>query len=286
MKAGLSVVAAFLAVAAHADPAAWHVSDSSGAQMWLLGSVHYLSERDYPLPAIVDELYSKADEIVMEIDLDDIDPLQIQTQFLSAAMLPDGKKLSDVVTSGTYAEADAAAGALGVDLSLLSGFKPWLAAVTLLDLGMSRIGYVPDRGIEQYILGKAVADGKPVRGLETLSAQIGIFDDLDDRAQEALLEQTVAELDSAEAPMQEMVDAWRNGRLDALTDSLMSDFDGFPGLYDALVASRNRNWITELEAMMSPSTSHLVVVGALHLVGEDSVIQLLESKGYRVTRVD
>ena len=86
--------------------------------------------------------------------------------------------------------------------------------------------------------------------------------------------------------MQELVEAWRDGSLDELADSLMSDFDGYPGLYDALVASRNRNWVTQLEALMSPSTSRLVVVGALHLVGKGSVIELLESKGYRVTRVD
>lgn len=271
---------------ARADPAAWQVENAAGGRLWLFGSVHYLREQDHPLPTVVDELYGMADAIVMELDMDDIDPLQIQTLFLNSAMIPGGKQLQDVIDNETYRAAQARAKALGVDLSLLSNFEPWLIAMTLLDLGMAQLGFRPELGIERYVQNRAAADGKSIHGLETLDMQISIFDALDEQAQESLLLQTLQELEDAETAMNELVGAWRDGRLDELSRSLMSEFDEFPGLYDRLVVERNSNWIAQIETLLNSRDSHLVVVGALHLVGADSVIELLKAEGYSVTPVD
>lgn len=274
---------ALLCSAASADPAAWVVSGDAGGEIWLFGSVHYLRAQDYPLPPIVDELYAKADEIVMELDMDDLDPALLQTQFLSAAMLPDGQTLSQVLEGGTYRLAEQRAGEYGMDLSLLKNFKPWLIAITLLDLGMGEMGFRPEHGIEQYLLGKALTDRKPIQGLESLQAQISIFDELDAPAQESLLLQTLQELEAPSVTMELTVGAWRDGRLDDLNQTLMRDFDGFPGLYDTLVVERNKNWLGQFDQLLNTSRNYLVVVGALHLVGENSVVEMLRSRGYRVS---
>jgi uncharacterized protein YbaP (TraB family) len=79
-----------------------------------------------------------------------------------------------------------------------------------------------------------------------------------------------------------MVGAWRAGSLDDLTQSLMSEFSDFPGLYDALVAKRNNAWVGEIERLLGQSANTLIVVGALHLVGQDSVIELLRARGHRI----
>src|SRR5690606_25467423 len=85
-------VAAFAGPAA-ADPPAWRVSDGAGRELWLLGPVHELRDEDYPLPPRVDALYARAGAIVMELDLDALDPAEVQTAFLSAALLPEGTTL-------------------------------------------------------------------------------------------------------------------------------------------------------------------------------------------------
>ena len=56
----LAILFFLLTPATWADPAAWHVRTDS-ADIWLLGSVHYLHEQDHPLPNIVDDLYRLAD---------------------------------------------------------------------------------------------------------------------------------------------------------------------------------------------------------------------------------
>jgi uncharacterized protein YbaP (TraB family) len=271
-----------LATNAWADPAVWRVSTSEDSELWLLGSVHYLREQDHPLPDVIERLYARADALVMEIDLDDLDPASIQTQFMLAALLPTSSQLSNVVDADVYRLAESTAGSLGLDIAALARVEPWLVALTLMDLGMTQLGYRSDQGLEQYLLERAQRDRKPIYGLETVTDQVRVFDGLTPAEQEALLEQTLFELDSAGREMDELLTAWRDGSLATLTDKLSASFEEFPGLYETLVIDRNRNWLPELERLAAQPGRHLVVVGALHLVGENSVVDLLRERGLSV----
>lgn len=271
---------------ASAGPAAWRLTGTNDNEIVLLGSVHYLRDEDYPLPAVIDQLYDRADALVMELDLDDIDPLQTQSAFLKAAMLPAGTSLPDVLDADIYALAQAQARALGIDSEMLQRFEPWLVAITMLDLGLSRLGFRADRGLEQRLLARARSDHKEVLGLETLEAQIAIFDRLTILEQQSLLEQTLNELTSADDAMSELVDAWRRGELEPLADTLMGEFADFPELYETLVVERNESWIAKLETLLADGGNYLVVVGALHLVGRHSVIDLLHERGFDVVPLD
>jgi hypothetical protein len=281
----LALLACLWAGGACADPAAWHVTGAGPGELWLLGSVHYLRAGDYPLPDVVDDLYARADAIVMELDLDDLDPAGSQSTLVGAALLPPGRTLADTLTDEVYAQTRERAAALGVDVGMLKQFQPWLVAITMLDLGMGRLGYDPEHGLEQYLLGKAAADDKEVLGLETLEAQIGVFSGLSAAEQQNLLKQTLTELDAAGGEMDALVAAWRDGRLEPLAATLTEEFESFPDLYATLVANRNRNWIAGLEGLLEDSSSYLVVVGALHLVGNENVVDLLRERGLQVSRV-
>jgi hypothetical protein len=284
-KLWLGVGALALHATATADPAVWRMTGERGSEVTLLGSMHVLRPSDYPLPAAVDELIERADVIVMELDLDDIDAATQQRVILGAATLPQGTVLANVVDGDVYRLVQQTAGELGIDLKLLERFEPWFLAVTLLDQGMRKFGYQAERGIEQHVLGEAQRTSKEIVGLETLEFQIGIFDALPPSQQQAMLEQTLAELDEAETALSAMVEAWREGELESLSAELLDDFDEFPGLYDTLVTKRNAAWVPKLERMLMDGQRHLVVVGALHLVGRDNVISMLSARGHDVERV-
>jgi len=283
----LALLGAVLPVAlAGAEPAAWRVTSASGGEITLLGSMHVLRPTDYPLPAAVDTLVERADLVVMEIDLDDVDAMAQQRTILQTAMLPQGTVLEDIVDAEVYRLVEQRLGELGVDIAQLERFEPWFLAITVLDLGMRQLGFQAERGVEQYVLGRAQAAGKEVLGLETLEFQIGLFDTLPHEQQQAMLEQTLAELDEGATALGEMVAAWRDGELESLSAELLEEFDGFPGLYEKLVTKRNSAWVPTLEQMLSDKRRHLVVVGALHLVGPGSVIEQLRSRGHAVERLE
>jgi hypothetical protein len=283
-RALLAALAIAVPAVAAADPAAWRMTGASG-EVTLLGSMHVLRPSDYPLPAAVDGLIERAELIVMEIDLDDVDAAAQQRVILQTAMLPQGTVIADVVDERVYRLLEQNATELGIELRLLERFEPWFLAVTLLDQGLRQWGFQAERGVEQYVVGRAKSAGKEIVGLETLEFQIGIFDSLSPQSQQAMLEQTLAEIDEAETALRELVAAWRDGELESLSAELLDDFAEFPGLHEALVAQRNRSWVPPLERMLADGRRHLVVVGALHLVGPDSVIELLRARGHDVERL-
>jgi uncharacterized protein YbaP (TraB family) len=255
----VAAAAALACTGAAADPAAWRIAGKNGGEVSLLGSMHVLRGSDYPLPPLVDDLYARADVLVMEVDLDDVEPKSMQSA--------------------------RSARTLGLDIALLERVEPWLVAITMLDLGMRRSGFEAERGLEQYLVRKAAGNRKEIVGLETIAQQVEIFDGLSPHDQQALLEQTLAELDEGETLMGELADAWRNGQLETLTKDLLGDFDDFPELYESLVTRRNAAWTDEIERMLGDGRRYLVVVGALHLVGSDSVILGLEARGHRAVRL-
>jgi uncharacterized protein YbaP (TraB family) len=47
---------------------------------------------------------------------------------------------------------------------------------------------------------------------------------------------------------------------------------------------RNRAWAARLVELLDDDDDYLVVVGALHLVGRDSVVDLLTKRGFAVVQ--
>ena len=275
-----------VSVSAQAEPAAWRVTGEDTGELLLLGSIHYLRQEDYPLPSNIDELYQQADTLVMELDLDDLDTLSVENLFVEAGTLPPGSSLQTVLTPAVYELAETRSAEFGLDLAFATRLEPWLVAITLMDLGMNALGFNASRGLEQHLLRRATSDGKQVLGLETLEDQIHVFDQLSIKEQEALLLQTLNEIDSADDAMDELLNAWRDGRVNALANELTANFEDFPILYRHLVIDRNERWLDPLRQLLETGERYLVVVGALHLVGDDSVIELLQHQGLSVIEIN
>ncbi|NNF50964.1 MAG: TraB/GumN family protein [Gammaproteobacteria bacterium] len=261
----------------------WRVSGHSNS-VYLLGSVHMLRESDFPLPGDIESAYTDAEALVMELDMDDLNPLAVQTLFFTRGTLPDDTTLAEVMGETRWREASAAASALGIDLSMLKRVKPWWAAITVVQLQLGKIGFNPELGLEGYFTQRAGADGKPIEGLETAAFQIGLFDSMDEERQVEMLMKALDDAQALEQEMDKLLRAWRSGDTNTLATIQSESFADFPALYDALIHRRNRDWITALSRLLDDERDYLVVVGALHLVGKDGVPAGLADMGYKVVR--
>jgi uncharacterized protein YbaP (TraB family) len=161
-------------------------------------------------------------------------------------------------------------------------FKPWFCALTLGVMEIQRLGFDPAYGIDTHFHNKAKSDGKEIMGLESPEYQIDLFATMDDKDQEALLRQTLEELEVVGAMATEMVEAWKNGDVNKLDAIMKLSFKDYPDMYDRFVVTRNRNWVSIIDALAGQNKNVLVVVGAAHLVGKDSVLNLLKAKGYKI----
>ena len=80
--------------------------------------------------------------------------------------------------------------------------------------------------------------------------------------------------------------AWRKGdNRELIKVALAPWLADFPELYQSLLVKRNTAWLPQLEAMLASPEVEYVLVGALHLVGKDGVINMLESRGYQVEQL-
>ncbi len=261
----------------------WHVQGRSNV-VYLLGSIHVLRERDYPLPAAVMDAYSKAQVLVLEINLDDMESPEIQAEMMAAAAGPDGKTLHDVLGAARYARAAELAKEVGFDLDNFDQFAPWFAAETISQLQLMELGFSPTSGIDVYLASQARADRKDLGALETAHEQIALFESLDAQRQADYLVASLEESKNLPREVDRMVSAWRTGDAAWFGNQLERELGSDPRLYSAMLSSRNRRWVPKIEGFLNERKNYLVVVGAGHLAGPDSVIQLLRKDGYTVVQ--
>lgn len=249
--------------------------------VYLLGSVHFLNAAEQ-LPSVLEDAYQDAEVLLMEIDMDDLDPVETQQITMELGLQPAGKSLQQQLGQPTYAKLETRAREVGVDPGVLNRFKPWFAGMTLMQLQLMKMGLAPTAGVEQRFTARATADKKPIHGLETLREQLGMLAGLPEKQQREFLLYSIEDADRMEAEIDDLLSAWRRGDTKALSQLLAEGFDRYPDLYRPLTTDRNRRWLAQVEGLLDDREDYLVVVGTLHLVGKDSLIDLLEGKGHRV----
>lgn len=275
-----------IAAVAGGHPVTMWVANGEHNRVYLLGSVHLLRAGDHPLPRAIEAAYAEAEALVMELDMDDIDPVAVQATTNRLGLLDDGRTLADALGESRYRAAEAAAQALELPLELLARAEPWFAAVTIEQLILLRIGFNPQYGIEMHMAARAGRDGKPIIGLETVEEQLGMLDGLSAEAQGELLLQTLDEGSDAAAYMERLIAAWRRGDVGFLEEMLLEEFRPNRELYEALVVRRNRAWVDHLVGLLDDEEDYLVIVGALHLIGEDGLPRLLSERGIETRQMN
>ena len=148
-----------------------------------------------------------------------------------------------------------------------------------------RIGFNPVLGVEMTISQRAIGDGKPVEGLETVDEQLAFLDGLPLDVQREMLLQTLAQGATLRESVDDLVLAWRHGDIAALEAGLLDSMGEQEELLAALVTERNRRGADTIETWLDDDQDYLVVVGALHLVGDEGVPALLDRAGFGIQQL-
>ncbi|HMH89168.1 MAG TPA: TraB/GumN family protein [Steroidobacteraceae bacterium] len=283
---GLALSCVAVSAAVRADTALHALWELHGKHntVYILGSIHVLRPTDYPLAPAVLNAYSHAKSILMEVNLQEIDPQRMQIELLGSARLPEGKTLPSIMGTQRYERAGVLAREVGVDISIFDAFAPWFVAEAISQLQLQQLGFQPKSGVEMFFLEHARSDGKPVAGLETVHDQIALFDALSMDEQADYLVSSLEEAHDLPKEVDAMVHAWQRGDTVWFADQLKSELGRNPGLYQNVLVARNRKWVPKIEALLNDDKDYLVIVGTGHLVGRGSVIELLGKDGIVATQ--
>lgn len=269
-----------LPLTALAEPAFYRVSKGD-EQHWLMGSIHAGKPTLYPLPEPVERAWQQSRALVMEVDMNSISQEQWQGM-ASLTQLNDGKSLREYLPAELYQRTLMAGARYGLDEATLSPLRPWFAAITLTQAAMAKTGFDSQLGIDQHFAGLAAKEGKPVVGFETLLEQLGYLASVGDN-QTLMLASTLDELPMLENAFTAVMKAWQQGD-EATLINLLKEEMAPPALQSwmeqTLLAERNHNWLKKWPSLPNES---FIVVGALHLYGEQGLLAQLEQQGWRIT---
>ncbi|MDR6983107.1 uncharacterized protein YbaP (TraB family) [Rheinheimera pacifica] len=288
MKKLLTLLSAALLLSVstvQADTSVWQVTKGD-QRLYIAGTVHLLPPEQFPLPQEFSQAYSQADMLVFETDVRELETAKGMQLLMQHAMYSDGRSLSQVLSATTYQQLQQYAKTQGVDLAPLNQFKPDFVLLTLMQVALQKAGMAGE-GVDMHFLKQAVTDNKPMLFLETVEQQLAMLLNISAENEDAFVTQNLQQLSELESELTKIIAAWRSGDTDTMAALAMAFTDTPEGklFYDALLVQRNKNWLPQLEQMLTTPEVELVLVGALHLAGEANVLQLLHEQGYNITQL-
>lgn len=260
----------------------WSVNAPGAPPSYLMGSLHVLTPEYYPLSARIEQAFASSTVLIVEADVDELASPVTVMSMMGKAMLADGKTLTQVIGADLHAAVMGRADQAGVPRAAIERLKPWMVAVLLTAPALQAAGFKAEHGIDKHFFDRAKKAGTERRALETVAFQFDRMDMMSAPQQEALLRATLDDLDTQTSNVKTMADAWARGDTASLEKLLLTEMKSSPDLYVRLLVERNANWVESVETCVKQKTSCFVVVGAAHLVGPDSLVAMLQKKGYTV----
>ena len=259
----------------------WRVQ-SEKKSCFILGSIHLMKEEHYPLGRMIENAFEQSAVLVVEINLNTVDPKALQG-VMAEAFYPEGDALDKHVSPQVMSLILKKAQTLGLAPDWLKRQKPWFLAVTLPSLALAKAGYDPRYGVDVHFM--QAAQGKKILEIESLESQMKTLSGLTATQQESLLLYTLRDLDTAVGEADALVAAWKSGDTRALEAVALKAFKDDPQLQTIagrVLDERNRLMADKIEQILKTQDDCFVVIGAAHLVGQNSVLRLLKDKGLRV----
>ena len=270
-----------LSITSYAKTSIWQISDGKNT-LYLGGTFHMLKPSDYPLPEEFEQVYNKVSWLVFETDMDQLESSEFQQKFLQSMTLPTGQILADHLSAQAYAELIRYAAENNIDTARLQRYTPQMVALIITIEELKRYGLTAE-GVDTFIGNKAKKDSKIVSKLESTDDQIHYISTMGEGNESNLILQTIADMKDLPKELTAMTNAWRTGNDEALFNTgIKPMLEDYPKIYQSLLVERNNNWIGKIEKLIAQPEKKFILVGALHLIGQDGLLQQLKDRGYQV----
>jgi uncharacterized protein YbaP (TraB family) len=262
-------------------PFVWQLLDLP-VPFYLVGTMHSLTREDYPLAPVYHQVLARAERVVFEYD-----PRQrplLARKFREISHYPDGHDLETELSPATFALLKKNTWRFATSVDALRKYRPWAIALRILNRQAS-LGPADVRSMDFYLTREAQRAGKELGGLETVDEHIAFWRDLLERDGENLLLYVLTRSSRTLPLIDRTRDAWRRGDAVALAATTARLRRSNPGIAGKLFYRRNAIWVPRIEAEMKSGKPTVIVAGAAHFIGTDSVVDLLRARGHKLRRL-
>ncbi|WP_072679934.1 TraB/GumN family protein [Arcobacter sp. LA11] len=273
-----------LVISLQGNSSVWKVTKKDGNFIYIGGTIHLLSKEDYPLKRQFEDAFHNSDDIVFEADISKFQTQEFIEFVQEKSLYKNGQTIKDFLSIETYESLESYLNSKRLPLHILK-MKPgflisYLAVVVYAEEGMS----LP--GVDNYFEQKAKKQNKEIFYLEEGKEQIEYISNMGIGNEENFIKYNLAEMENASKQIAMIRKSWKNGDLELIKKEMLHDFKiKFPKTYEELLVRRNNNWMPKIEKMFISKDIEYVLVGFLHLVGEDSILYKLQKLGYKIEKI-
>jgi len=243
----------------------------------IFGTIHVDDNRILNIPVEVRDALDSSDYYAMEVVPSAQDAMDISMSMF----FMDGNRLDLIISPQLF---DRTVGILeqhnmGEDIVAL--MQPWAAYIIM--------SYPADMGIilDLHLLDIARKNGAQITSLETSTEQIEIFSDMELDDQVRILADTVCHYDSMLSDFNELKRLYLNRDLEGLYIQAQKysfeDDEVYEEISNRLISERNQRMTMRIVELLNIGKA-FIAVGAMHLPGEDGILNLLETDGYTLLR--
>jgi uncharacterized protein YbaP (TraB family) len=263
----------------------WRVQ-SKTATVYLLGSIHFADASFYPMRKKIQQAFDHSDNLVVEVKMDAAGVAQARKMIQKEGVYPGNDTIRDHLKADTYDSLRKQLQQLDIPYSTVEHQKPGILIMTLTAAQMMQLGFKSDDGIDIHFIHRAEAQKKPILELETIQQQLNLLLKIADG--DLLIQEALSDFDQTDDTMRSLVQSWKRGdekRLNTiLFDDVLAQHPSYLPLYKQLFFRRNTAMAKKIEGYLKTDKRYFVVVGAGHLIGDKSVVALLNRNGYKAER--
>ena len=257
--------------------------------VYLLGTIHVGKADFYPLPAIIEDSFKKADMLIEEIDISGpADADRLQRRFIEQGGYPNVDVITNHLSEVTRSHLAAYMQKGGLSEPAVAHMRPWLVSVLVLQLEHQRMGLDPSNGLDRHFLEEAQQSHKPTETLEDPESQLKLFSSLSEELQDRLLLSSLIDMEKSPDFFDRLRRAWQSGDTAAMQELITSNARDYPQLkplMTRIIDDRNTAMAIKIGRFLQTPKSYFVAVGAGHLVGNKGIPSQLRRKKFRVEQL-
>src|SRR6266403_5289299 len=272
----------------------WRVTNAK-APFYLVGSIHALSRKDYPLPRPYELALKDAKRLLFEFDPNRAP--EFEKKLAAAGKYPPGQNIRSKIDPKLFAWLRENISAVNIEhhrskksparvaeFDTGVGYRPWWIAQHLVGTRNSS-NMSTSHGLDDYLVARARKIGHEIDGLESVDEHVAVLGGLPDRDSEFLLRDALNQSKDGAVEFTQMRSAWRKGDTATLWAGDAHLRKEAPRIAARFVDQRNIKWIPRIEAELKTGKPTAIVAGALHFSGPNSVIALLQKRGYPIEQL-
>ncbi len=282
----------------YAEGLIWNATKDADT-ITIIGTMHIFDERLETIRTQIADDVTNADFLLLEATPKE--EAQLQELIVSdpgRLFIVDGPTLPELLDEDTWQLVSAAATERGIPSFMAAKMQPWYLSLTLAVPSCAMSDMVAGvRGLDQMIIQDAEAAGVPMAAIEPFTSLFDIFktDTIDEQVDMLRVNMLVPDLQQQMfVAMLDRYFAEDVGRLWEMSRIAVGDVPDidpaegasmFAEMEEALLTTRNRNWMPVIADATDAHDNIVVAVGAAHLIGESGILQLLEDDGWALARV-